>query len=109
MNVRDRVNGSVPFHRAWYLTYGEDPPYGKVFCPFHDNTVTPAAKIYSYGLRCFGECNRVYTSYDLLKRFAPTVLDQILSEVVLALSERQSYNNGEKVEFNLESYYGIKI
>lgn len=47
-----------------------DSSTGNIFCPFHENHVTPAAKMYwddtkdIWILHCFGECHRNYTAFD---------------------------------------------
>ena len=49
---------------------GVDSSTGNIFCPFHENHETPAAKMYwnenqqIWILHCFGECHRNYTAYD---------------------------------------------
>lgn len=77
MNIRKYVNSVITPQRAYELCFGTLPPSGKCMCPFHDNTRTPAAKVYDYGLRCYGSCNRVYTSYDMLSRFNPDYLSKL--------------------------------
>ena len=47
-----------------------DSSTGNIFCPFHDNHDTPAAKMYwdevkgIWIIHCFGECHRNFTAYD---------------------------------------------
>ena len=47
-----------------------DSSTGNIFCPFHENHETPAAKMYwddyrgIWILHCFGECHRNFTAYD---------------------------------------------
>ena len=48
-----------------------DIPFnGSVYCPFHENYNTPAAKVYKdasgYCLFCFNE-HRIYKSFDIIK------------------------------------------
>ena len=49
---------------------GVDSSTGNVFCPFHENHETPAAKMYFnedtglWQLHCFGECHATFTAYD---------------------------------------------
>lgn len=51
-----------------------DSSTGNIFCPFHENHSTPAAKMYWNDARgiwiihCFGECHRNFTVYDYVKR-----------------------------------------
>ena len=71
---RKQINDKYTISEAWTLCYGDYPPSGKCFCPFHDNTNTPAAKVYPYGLRCFGSCGRVYRAYDLLSLLRPDII-----------------------------------
>lgn len=57
-------------------------PLGKMFCPFHDNHNTPAAKRYGNFIKCFS-CGRTYGVYDLLKEFNPSRLAQVRMNVSL--------------------------
>ena len=57
-------------------------PLGKMFCPFHDNRNTPAAKRYGNFIKCFS-CGRTYGVYDLLKEFNPSRLAQVRMNVSL--------------------------
>ena len=45
---------------------------GNVYCPFHDNTDTPAAKLYNDDegdkLFCYGECRRLFSPSDVIKQ-----------------------------------------
>ena len=47
-----------------------DSSTGNIFCPFHENHSTPAAKMYwneanqIWILHCFGQCHRNFTAYD---------------------------------------------
>ena len=47
-----------------------DSSTGNIFCPFHENHSTPAAKMYwneekqLWVLHCFGQCHRNFTAYD---------------------------------------------
>lgn len=82
MKLVNYVNKHIKPQEAYRLAFGYYPENGKCYCPFHDNRRTPAAKIYDYGLRCFGVCNRVYTSYDILKGFRPDILDKLASRVL---------------------------
>lgn len=51
-----------------------DSSTGNIFCPFHENHSTPAAKMYWWEeqgiwvIHCFGECHRNFTAYDYVKR-----------------------------------------
>jgi len=47
-----------------------DETYGNIFCPFHENRHSPAARMYwdenrgIWILHCFGECHTNFTTYD---------------------------------------------
>ena len=47
-----------------------DSSTGNIFCPFHENHSTPAAKMYwnethqIWVLHCFGQCHTNFTAYD---------------------------------------------
>lgn len=49
---------------------GVDSSTGNIYCPFHENYETPAAKMYFderrsiWVIHCFGECHRSFTAYD---------------------------------------------
>ena len=50
-----------------------DSTTGNIFCPFHENHYTPAAKMYwneqhqIWILHCFGQCHRNFTAYDYVE------------------------------------------
>ena len=52
---------------------GVDSSTGNIFCPFHDNHDTPAAKMYwdesreIWVLHCFGQCHRNFTAFDYVE------------------------------------------
>lgn len=49
-----------------------DETYGNIFCPFHENKHSPAARMYwddqreIWILHCFGECHTNFTTYDYI-------------------------------------------
>ena len=51
-----------------------DSSTGNIFCPFHENHSTPAAKMYwneeqsIWVIHCFGQCHRSFTAYDYVER-----------------------------------------
>lgn len=62
------INENVSM-RELLVEMGVDiPRNGVIFCPFHDNTRTPAAKFYddSNKLWCFGE-QKMYFSYNCMR------------------------------------------
>lgn len=68
------------------------PVNGVVFCPFHDNTETPSAKLYtdSNTLFCFAETAH-YTPYDFLKKILKqsddTIFENVPSNIVNLVTE----------------------
>ena len=68
--LREVINHNFTFADLSKRFEGVDSSTGNIFCPFHDNTETPAAKMYwdeereIWILHCFGECHRNYTAYD---------------------------------------------
>lgn len=77
------VNEHYDVRELYKEVTGRVPPEGKCFCPFHHNVNTPAAKIYGNALKCFGQCNRLFTPYDFLKKFFPEELTKVVQSVVL--------------------------
>lgn len=73
---------------------GVKPPVnGKVFCIFHDNHNTKAAKIYGDKyLKCFGACQRAWTCYDVLKKYFPEELDRVNRTVVLPEQDEKKFH-----------------
>ncbi len=85
----DYINNNCDFRDEYQRIFGKQLGYAKVFCPFHSNHNTPAAKVYGNTLKCFGVCNRVYTVYDLLKKFDPDRINEIKASVVLPEVEQK--------------------
>lgn len=80
--VRDYVNGIFPMRVVWSECFNTKLPYGKCLCPFHDNTDSPAAKVYDNRLVCFGACQRTYYPYDFLKKFRPDLIKSHAAHVL---------------------------
>lgn len=87
MKVKEYINKHYSLEQEWIKVYGEPPSRGKVFCPFHSNTETPAAKIYENTIKCFGACKRTYTLYDFLKRLNPERLSELTRATIMPESE----------------------
>ena len=81
-SFREYVNGTLSIDTEYKRIFGRDIPSGKFFCPFHVNTVTPAAKRYFYGIKCFS-CNRFYTVYDLLYAYDKKHLDDLKGSMII--------------------------
>lgn len=63
---------------------------GTMYCPMHDNTNTPAAKLYKdkdgYKFWCFNE-NKMYATYDIYKDIYHYNMKQVFNTLWSNLSE----------------------
>ena len=72
--IREVINRNFTFADLSKRFEGVDSSTGNIFCPFHENHDTPAAKMYwdevreIWVLHCFGECHRSFTAYDYVER-----------------------------------------
>lgn len=68
--IKKVINDNFTFADLSKRFVGVDSSTGNIYCPFHENHDTPAAKMYwdeeheIWILHCFGECHRNYTAYD---------------------------------------------
>lgn len=68
--IREVINKNFTFSDLSPRFKNVDSSTGNIFCPFHENHETPAAKMYwneyrdRWELHCFGECHRNFTAYD---------------------------------------------
>ena len=68
--VKEVINRNFTFADLSPKFKGVDSSTGNIFCPFHENHETPAAKMYYnenrniWVIHCFGECHRNFTAYD---------------------------------------------
>lgn len=68
--IRAVLNNNFTFSDLAKRFENVDSSTGNIFCPFHENHDTPAAKMYwdevreIWVLHCFGECHWTYTAYD---------------------------------------------
>lgn len=68
--IRETINRNFTFADLSPRFKNVDSSTGNIFCPFHENHETPAAKMYFderrdiWILHCFGECHRNFTAYD---------------------------------------------
>lgn len=69
-------NNNLSLEEEYEDIFDKKLPEGKMFCPFHDNKNTPAAKRYGNFIKCFS-CGKTYGVYDLLYEFNPGRLAQI--------------------------------
>lgn len=72
--IKEIVNKNFTFADLSKKFEGVDSSTGNIFCPFHENHSTPAAKMYwnenrgIWIIHCFGECHRNFTAYDYVER-----------------------------------------
>ena len=72
--IKEVINKNFTFADLSKRFEGVDSSTGNIFCPFHENHDTPAAKMYwdtereIWILHCFGECHRNFTAYDYVER-----------------------------------------
>jgi len=81
--VQDYING-LPFADEYYRIFGKRVSYGHIFCPFHANDNTPAAKYYTDTNNCYCfVCKRFYGTYDLMKRYEPERIEEIKGSIII--------------------------
>lgn len=72
--IKNIINQNFTFADLSKRFIGVDSSTGNIFCPFHENHDTPAAKMYwneekgIWNLHCFGECHSTFTAYDYVKK-----------------------------------------
>lgn len=72
--IKEVVNNNFTFADLSHKYVNVDSSTGNIYCPFHENHETPAAKMYwddereIWVLHCFGECHRSYTAYDYVEK-----------------------------------------
>lgn len=71
--IKEIINRNFTFADLSPRFKGVDSNTGNIYCPFHDNFETPAAKMYFneylnlWQLHCFGECHASFTAYDYVE------------------------------------------
>ena len=71
---KETINQKYSIREVWSLCFGYPLPEERYFVLFTRTYIRQQQK-YDYGMRCFGVCNRVYTSYDFLKAFRPDIIE----------------------------------
>ena len=72
--IKEVVNSNFTFADLSNRYKNVDSSTGNIYCPFHENHETPAAKMYwddekdIWVLHCFGECHRSYTTYEYVEK-----------------------------------------
>lgn len=73
-SIRAVINRNFTFADLSPRFKNVDSSTGNIFCPFHENHSTPAAKMYwneeqgIWVIHCFGQCHRSFTAYDYVER-----------------------------------------
>jgi len=80
------INKELDLREYYKMIFGRDMPIGKFLCPNpmhkHENN-TPSCKAYGNVFKCFGQCNRVFGVYDLLKWYWPEKIEEIKAKIIL--------------------------
>ena len=79
--VSDYIN-TFDINTEYMRIFHKELSDGNVFCPFHENTETPSAKVYDNVIYCFS-CRRLYGTFDLLMRYDKERVREILSDKVI--------------------------
>lgn len=104
--VIEYINSSCDIGDEYKRLFGRDMPSSKFSCPnpehVHSNN-TPSCKRYGNAFKCFGQCNRVFGVYDLLKWYDPKRIDELKSKVIITVQPRNQKKQIEKVDVNTTS------
>ena len=97
----DYINKNLSLEDEYKMIFGREIPSGKFICPnpghSHVNH-TPSCKAYGNVFKCFGQCNRVFGVYDLLKWYNPKRIDEIKSSIIIEETVDNSVAEIIKVE-----------
>lgn len=99
------INRTVPFSKVLsYLDMNSE--YGTIFCPFHENVNTPAARLYrdedGDTIYCFSE-QKLYRPADAItKGLIDTKIDRVFDRVWSKLSD--AIKKGLMLEFEKPTY-----
>lgn len=80
------INSNLSLQDEYFRIFHRDLSNGKFLCPnpLHKHSSnTPSCKVYGNVFKCFGQCNRVFGVYDLLKWYNPERIEEIKSTVVV--------------------------
>lgn len=91
--IIDYINENLDLRDEYYRIFNRHLPNGKFICPNpeHQHTSnTPSCKAYGNGFKCFGQCNRFFGVYDLLKWYDPSRINEVKSTIVVPQSSHKS-------------------
>lgn len=81
--VKDYIN-RMPFDEEYYRIFGRKVSLGHIYCPFHTNTDTPAAKYYTDSNCCYCfVCKKTYGTYDLMRVYEPSRIEELKGSVIM--------------------------
>jgi len=104
--VRNYIDTNFDIQEEYFAIFNKSVPIGKMFCPFHVNNNTPAAKRYDNHIHCFS-CNRSYGVYDLLNKYNPNRIKEISSSQIFD-SLKPVLNSEKPVRVNIDRTKSIK-
>ena len=96
--IIDYINNNLDIDQEYQRIFSRKIPTGKMYCLWHDNTNTPAAKRYGNVIHCFS-CGKNYTVYDLLKKYDPKRIEEIKSSIIIDTTQ-QSREKVPRVEID---------
>lgn len=85
--VVDYINQNLSLQDEYERIFNKKMPSGKFICPNPSHrhvSMTPSCKAYGNVFKCFGQCNRVFGVYDLLKWYDPDRINEVKSSMVLS-------------------------
>ena len=119
--IKEVINRNFTFADLSKRFEGVDSSTGNIFCPFHENHDTPAAKMYwdenreIWIIHCFGECHRNFTAYDYVERIFCEKYQKYQSPLQFLRANMSEGKLGTQLEFYqknvsdlLESYESEK-
>lgn len=108
--IIDYIN-EQPLGEVWRELFGYEIPTGKFTCPnpLHQHkSNTPSCKVYGNKFKCFGQCNRMFGVYDLLKWYDPGKINEYKSKVVMTEPTRRRQERIKKLNITGTSEEKLK-
>lgn len=109
-SVKSVLNNNFTFADLSPRFKNVDSSTGNIFCPFHENHSTPAAKMYWWEERgiwiihCFGECHRNFTAFDYVER----ILCDKYQKYKNPLEFLQKNMSRDELYFQLDAYEKLR-
>lgn len=89
--IIEYINTTCDLDDEYYQIFQRHLPTGKFICPNpehqHVNN-TPSCKRYGNVFKCFGQCNRVFGVYDLLKWYNPKRIDELKTQLIPDMQQK---------------------